>query len=226
MNQVTPSGHGGDSGQAVVAGTPGASGESGEIRWFAVQAQSNAEKLVAERLEEAVRDRSVGGAIKEVLLPTEKVLEVRRGARREVERRIMPGYVLVRMEMNRVSRHFVVELPRVIDFVGAPPKAKAASSSTAGKGGRRSRPRNQPTPLPEAEVEHVRKQVADGVERPRPSVTFSVGEDVRVVDGPFESFSGQVEEVYEESARLKITIIVFGRPTPVELEFGQVQKTA
>ncbi len=177
----------------------------GEPRWYVVHALSNYEKRVAELLQDAIRDREAGGAIEEVLLPTETVIEVRRGQRREVERRFMPGYVLVRMRMDSQSYHFVTELPRVIGFLG---------------------PDNNPRPLSESEVRRVKSQVEEGVERPRPSVTFDVGEEVRVIDGPFESFSGQVEEVNEEQARLKVTVLIFGRPTPVELEFGQVQKSA
>ena len=180
----------------------GRAGDRGP-RWYVVHALSNFEKRVAEALEDAIRDEQADGSIKEVLLPTEKVIEMRRGQRREVERRFMPGYVLVRMEMNKKSYHYVNELPRVIGFLGVPGKPKA---------------------LPEHEVQRVRNQVVEGVERPRPSITFDVGEEVRVIDGPFESFSGEVEEVNEEQARLKVTVMIFGRATPVELEFGQVQK--
>ncbi len=190
---------------AGVANGAEAGMSSGEPRWYVVHALSNYEKRVAELLEDAIREQQAGGAIEEVLLPTEKVIEVRRGQRREVERRFMPGYVLVRMRMNSQSYHYINELPRVIGFLG---------------------PVNNPSPLSESEIRRVKSQVEEGVERPRPSVTFSVGEEVRVIDGPFESFSGQVEEVNEEHARLKVTVLIFGRPTPVELEFGQVQKAA
>ncbi len=194
-----------ESAVADLAAAEGAGHAHVEPRWYVVHALSNYEKRVAESLEDAIRGREADGAIKEVLLPTEKVIEVRRGQRREVERRFMPGYVLVRMEMHPQSYHYVNELPRVIGFLG---------------------PETRPTPLPESEVRRVKSQVEEGVERPRPSVTFAVGEEVRVIDGPFESFSGQVEEVNEEQARLKVTVLIFGRPTPVELEFGQVQKSA
>ena len=190
---------------ADVAAAAGAGDVSAEARWYVVHALSNYEKRVAESLEDAARNREAGGAIREVLLPTETVIEVRRGQRREVERRFMPGYVLVRMHMHPQSYHYVTELPRVIGFLG---------------------PESSPTALTESEVRRVKSQVEEGVERPRPSVTFAVGEEVRVIDGPFESFSGQVEEVNEEQARLKVTVLIFGRPTPVELEFGQVQKSA
>jgi transcriptional antiterminator NusG len=183
----------------------GAGKSHGEPRWYVVHALSNYEKRVAELLDDAIREKAAGGAIEEVLLPTEKVIEVRRGQRREVERRFMPGYVLVRMRMNSQSYHFVNELPRVIGFLG---------------------PEHSPMPLSDSEVRRVKSQIEEGVERPRPSVTFSVGEEVRVIDGPFESFSGQVEDVNEDQARLKVTVLIFGRPTPVELEFGQVQKSA
>ena len=186
--------------QATDIADPSAPAEEQDGRWYVVHALSNYEARVAEALEAAI---GTGGAIKEVLIPTEKVVEMRRGQRREVERRFMPGYVLVRMEMDKVSYHEVIELPHVIGFLG---------------------PEGDPTPLPPGEVLRVKNQVSAGVERPRPSVTFIEGEEVRVIDGPFESFTGQVEEVNEEHARLKVTVLIFGRPTPVELEFGQVQK--
>ena len=192
-------------GEAPVAPGPGKAAGAADARWYVVHTLSNFEKRVAESLEDAIREKLAGGAIEEVLLPTETVLEVRRGQRRKVERRFMPGYVLVRMRMTRESHHHVTELPRVIGFLG---------------------PTNQPRPLAEEEVRRVRSQVEEGVDRPRPSVMFAVGEEVRVIDGPFESFSGQVEEVNEEQARLKVTVLIFGRPTPVELEFGQVQKSS
>lgn len=173
-------------------------------RWYVVQALSNYEKRVAETLQNAINDREVGGALSEVLVPTETVVELRRGQRREVERRFMPGYVLLRMRMTDESYHYVTELPRVIGFLG---------------------PKGEPTPLPPHEVRRVKSQVEEGVERPRPSITFTVGEEVRVVDGPFESFTGIVEDVDEEHARLRLTVNIFGRSTPVELEYSQVQKT-
>ena len=172
-------------------------------QWYVVHALSNHEKRVAESLQDAIKMKEANGSIQEVLVPTETVIEMRRGQRREIERRFMPGYVLVRMHMNKQSYHYVTELPRVIGFLG---------------------PTGKPTPLPPNEIRRVQNQVVEGVERPRPSVTFAVGEEVRVIDGPFESFSGQVEEVNEEQSRLKVTVMIFGRRTPVELEYGQVQK--
>lgn len=173
-------------------------------RWYVVHALSNYEKRVAESLQSAIDSGEVGGAIREVLVPTENVIEMRRGHRREVERRFMPGYLLVRMRMNEESHHYVTELPRVIGFLGS---------------------KGTPVPLSPDEVDRVHSQVVEGVERPRPSVTFQVGEIVRVIDGPFESFSGQVEEINEEQARLKVTVLIFGRSTPVDFEYSQVQKT-
>ena len=187
--------------QATDSADPSAPAGEQDGRWYVVHALSNYESRVAEALQAAIG--TGGGAIKEVLIPTEKVVEMRRGQRREVERRFMPGYVLVRMEMDKVSYHEVIEQPHVIGFLG---------------------PEGDPTPLPPGEVLRVQNQVSAGVERPRPSVTFIEGEEVRVIDGPFESFTGQVEEVNEDHARLKVTVLIFGRPTPVELEFGQVQK--
>lgn len=174
-------------------------------RWYVVQALSNYEKRVAEVLQEAIDDSEVGGAIREVLVPTETVVELRRGQRREVERRFMPGYVLVRMRMTDESYHFVTEMHRVIGFLG---------------------PTGAPTPLPPHEVQRIKSQVEEGVERPRPSITFQVGEQVRIVDGPFESFTGIVEDVDEENARLRLTVNIFSRRTPTDLEYSQVQKTS
>lgn len=177
---------------------PASAGQEG--KWYVVHALSTYEPRVMESLQALI---SPGSAVKEVLVPTETVIEMRQGRRREVERRFMPGYVLVRMDMTNESYHEVIELPHVIGFLGTPGK---------------------PAALRPGEVRKVQNQVTEGIERPRPSITFSEGEEVRVIDGPLESFSGQVEEVNEEQARLKVTVLIFGRPTPVELEFGQVQK--
>lgn len=174
-----------------------------EARWYAVHVFSNYEKRVADELQAAVDAGEAGGSILEVLLPTETVIEVRRGQRREVERRFMPGYVLVRMVMNKQSYHYVNELQRVIGFLEMSEKPEA---------------------LADEEIRRVKSQVVEGIERPRPSVTYVVGEEVRVLDGPFESFSGQVEEVNESEGRVKVNVMIFGRPTPVEFDFGQVQK--
>ena len=170
--------------------------------WYVVHSLSHHEARVADSLNKLAES---SGAIKEVLIPTEKVIEMRRGQRREIERRLMPGYLLVRMIFDRKSYYDVMEQPSVIGFLGADDK---------------------PKPLSKKEISHIKEQVSAGVERPRPSITFVEGEEVRVIDGPFESFTGQVEEVNEEQARLKVSVMIFGRATPVDLEFGQVQRTS
>lgn len=172
-------------------------------RWYSVHVLSNFEKKVAEAIREAARVQGLEDQIEEVLVPTEEVVEVRRGQKVNVERRFMPGYVLVKMEMNDRTYHLINSLPRVTGFLG---------------------PQGKPTPMRDAEVARILKEVEEGAERPRPSVTFQVGDKVNVTDGPFESFTGMVEEVDEENARLKVSVSIFGRATPVELEYSQVAK--
>ena len=174
-------------------------------RWYSVHVLSNFEKKVAEAIREAVRQQGLEEEVEEIMVPTEDVVEVRRGQKRNVERRFMPGYVLVKMEMNDRTYHLVNDIPRVTGFLG---------------------PSGRPTPLREAEVARILNQVEEGFERPRPSITFEVGEQVNVTDGPFESFTGMVEEVDEENARLKVTVSIFGRATPVDLEYSQVAKAS
>ena len=147
--------------------------------------------------------KGLSNKIFEVFVPTEEVVEIKRGKKVSAERRFFPGYVLVRMEMTDDSWHLVRNVPRVTGFIGA---------------------KNKPVPISAAEAVQIMKQVTDGVAKPRPAVIFEVGEQVRVNEGPFTSFSGLVEEVDEDKGRLKITVSIFGRPTPVELEFGQVEK--
>ncbi len=174
-------------------------------RWYTVHVLSNYEKKVAESIKEAARQNGLEDEIEEVLVPTEEVIEVRRGKKVQTERRFMPGYVLVKMEMTDRAYHLVMDTNRVTGFLG---------------------PQGKPSPLREAEVMRLLNQVEEGVERPRPAITFEVGEQVKVTDGPFESFAGMVEEVDEENARIKVTVSIFGRATPVELEYAQVQKVA
>jgi len=172
-------------------------------QWFVVNVHSGFEKKVAQAIREQAKQKGMDDLFEEVLVPTEEVVRVRRGSKVSAERKYFPGYVLVKMEMSDESWHLVKNTPKVSGFLGA--------------GGR-------PTPIRQAEAERLLKQVAEGVERPRPSISFEIGEQVRVCDGPFTSFNGTVEEVDEERSRLKVGVSIFGRATPVELEFTQVEK--
>ena len=174
-------------------------------RWYSVSVLSNFEKKVAEAIREAVDQHGLHDEIEEVLVPTEDVTEIRRGRKVTVERRFMPGYVLVRMEMTDRAYHLVNDINRVTGFLG---------------------PQGKPQPLRDAEVARIQNQVEEGLERPRPAITFQVGEQVNVTDGPFEGFSGLVEDIDDENARLKVSVSIFGRATPVELEYAQVAKAA
>lgn len=173
------------------------------MRWYTVNVLSNFEKKVAASIIEQRDKLGLEEDIEQVLVPTEEVVEVRRGKKVQTEKRFMPGYVLVRMELTDQAYHLVAATNRVTGFLG---------------------PMGKPTPLREAEVARLLNQVEEGVERPRTLITFEVGETVTVTDGPFESFSGMVEEVDEEHQRLKVTVSIFGRATPVELEYTQVRK--
>ena len=174
-------------------------------RWYSVSVLSNFEKKVAEAIKDVVRQQGLEDEIEEVMVPTEDVTEIRRGRKVSVERRFMPGYVLVKMEMSDRAYHAIMSINRVTGFLG---------------------PQGKPTPLREAEVGRILNQVEEGVERPRPMITFEIGEQVSVNDGPFEGFQGLVEDVDEENARLKVSVSIFGRATPVELEYTQVSKAA
>ncbi|MGP9822561.1 transcription termination/antitermination protein NusG [Salinarimonas sp. NSM] len=173
-------------------------------RWYIVHAYSNFENKVAQSLKDQAEQRGLEELFDEVLVPTEKVVEVRRGRKVDAERKFFPGYVLVKCEMTDEVYHLIKNTPKVTGFLGAD-KAK-------------------PMPIPDHEAERIKGQVAEGVERPKPTVTFEVGETVRVADGPFASFNGTVEEVDEGRSRVKVAVSIFGRATPVELEYAQVEK--
>ena len=173
-------------------------------RWYIVHAYSNFEKKVAESIREQSKQRGLEELFEQVLVPTEKVTEVRRGRKIDAERKFFPGYVLVKMELTDEAFHLIKNTPKVTGFLGAD---------------------NKPMPISDAEAARILHQVQEGIERPKPSVSFEVGEQVRVSDGPFASFNGTVEEVDEQRSRLKVAVSIFGRATPVELEFAQVEKT-
>jgi transcriptional antiterminator NusG len=172
-------------------------------RWYVIHVHSGFEKKVAQTVRETAIKKGLEEHFSEILVPTEEVVEVRRGAKVNAERKFFPGYVLIKMDLSDESWHLVKNTPKVTGFLGG--------------GGR-------PAPITEAEAQRILNQVIEGVEHPKPSVTFEVGEQVRVSDGPFATFTGVVEEVDEGKARLKVAVSIFGRATPVELEYAQVEK--
>ena len=176
-------------------------------RWYSVSVLSNFEKKVAEAIRQAVAEKALEDEIEEVLVPTEEVIEIRRGKKVTSERRFMPGYVLVRMELSDKTYHLVNSINRVTGFLGA---------------------QGKPMPMRDDEVNLMLRRTGEGGEEiaPRNLIRFDIGEMVNVTDGPFEGFSGMVEDVDEISSRITVTVSIFGRPTPVELEFTQVSKTA
>jgi len=173
-------------------------------RWYVVHAYSGMEKSVARALQDRVERAGMQDHFGKILVPTEEVVEMKNGQRTISERRFFPGYVLVEMDMNDDTWHLVKNTSKVTGFVG-------------GSG-------NRPTPISEKEVDKIMSQMQEGVEKPRPKTLFEVGEMVRVKEGPFTDFNGNVEEVNYEKSRLRVSVTIFGRATPVELEFGQVEK--
>lgn len=174
------------------------------MRWYVVHAYSGFENQVKRSLDERVRRSGMQEKFGQILVPTEEVVEMREGQKRKSDRKFFPGYVLVQMEMNEETWHLVKEVPKVMGFIGG----------TA----------DRPAPISDREAEAILARVQEGAEKPRPKVLFEPGEVVRIVDGPFNDFNGVVEEVDYEKSRLRVAVLIFGRSTPVELEFSQVEK--
>jgi len=174
------------------------------FRWYVVQAFSGYEKSVKRSLEERIVRFDMQPSFGEILVPTEEVVEMRDGKKRKSERKFFPGYVLVQMEMNDDSWHLVKDAPRVLGFIG-------------GK-------KDEPAPITEKEVDSILNRIQEGTDKPRPKVLFEAGELVRIIDGPFNDFNGVVEEVDYDKSRMRVSVSIFGRSTPVELQFIQVEK--
>jgi len=172
-------------------------------RWYVVHVYSGFETKIEQQIKEQAAQSGLGEQLEEVLVPTEQVMEVRRGQKINTEHKFFPGYVLVKMDLTDDAWHLVKNTPKVTGFLGS---------------------KNRPSPISEAEAIRILKQNQEGVERAWPAVLFEIGEQVRVADGPFTSFNGTVEEVDEDKGRLKVSVSIFGRSTPVELEYGQVEK--
>ncbi len=174
------------------------------LRWYVVHAYSNLENKVKVALEDKIKLEGLGEYFGKILVPTEEVVEMRMGQQRKSERKFFPGYVLVQMELTDETWHLVRNIPRVLGFIGGTS--------------------DRPAPISDKEANAILNRVEDGVNKPRPKILFEVGETIRVIDGPFKDFNGNIEEVNYEKSRLKVSVLIFGRSTPVELEFGQVEK--
>jgi transcriptional antiterminator NusG len=172
-------------------------------RWYVIHVYSGFEKKVAAAIREQAEQKSLSDHFEDILVPTEEVVEVKRGAKVSSERKIFPGYVLIKMDLDDETWHLVKNTAKVTGFLGG---------------------RGKPLPISDAEAARIIRQIEEGIERPKPSLTFEIGEQVRVSDGPFTSFNGVVEEVDEEKSRVKVAVSIFGRATPVELEYSQVEK--
>lgn len=173
-------------------------------KWYVLHVYSGFEAKVADAIKEKARKQGLEQCVEEIMVPTEEVVEVRRGQRVNAERKFFPGYVLAKLDLNDNVWHLIKDTPKVSGFLGA--------------GG------NKPVPITEREAQRLIQQVQEGIDRPRPSVVYDVGEEVKVTEGPFASFNGIVEEIDEEKQKLKVSVSIFGRSTPVELEYAQVEK--
>jgi transcriptional antiterminator NusG len=175
------------------------------LRWYVVHAYSNYENQVKRALEERIERSGLGDFFGRILVPTEEVVEMRMGQQRKSERKFFPGYVLVQMELNDETWHLVKEVPRVLGFIGGTS--------------------DRPAPITDREADAILGRIEEGAAKPRPKTLFEVGEVVRVIEGPFKDFNGVVEEVNYDKSRLRVSVLIFGRATPVELDFGQVEKS-
>ena len=173
------------------------------MRWYVLHVYSGFENKVGEAIEEKARKLKLADRVGEIMVPTEEVVEVKRGQRVQAERKFFPGYVLAKLDISDEVWHMIKDTPKVTGFLG---------------GG------NKPVPISQKEAEALMTQIQEGIDSPRPSVTFDIGEEVKVADGPFASFNGTVEEIDEEKGKLKVSVSIFGRATPVELEYTQVEK--
>lgn len=173
------------------------------MRWYVLHVYSGFEHKVAEAINEKARKLKLADRVGEIMVPTEEVVELKRGQKVNAERKFFPGYVLAKLDLSDEVWHMVKDTPKVTGFLGA---------------------NNKPSPVSQREAEALMTQIQEGIDSPRPSVTFDIGEEVKVIDGPFASFNGMVEEVDEEKTKLKVSVSIFGRATPVELDYAQVEK--
>ena len=174
-----------------------------KFRWYVLHAYSGYEKKVADSILEQAKKMGVSEFIEEVSVPTQNIVEVKRGVRVNLERKIFPGYILIKMQLNEDTWHIIKTTPKLSGFLGS---------------------KGTPIPISNSEAKRISQQVIDGVEKTRPAVMYDVGEQVKVIDGPFASFNGEVEKIDEEKSRLRVAVSIFGRSTPVDLEYSQVEK--